>query len=219
MVCFHTRKVTFEISRFPRHLIKSVEGATMARRIFYREMLSWLLSTQILFIHHSNHKVVVLNFLTCHPRHEQEVFLAAECHLNLLLHSLWYQCPPVSQYVFEHPGDGCVTFYKTWPRFRRTMALRLLSCRAPGTQLIIYLACVYLCWTRLSGGGSRERKADTILPASVRGAQNPEGPPALLGRAFLFTDAHVRETEVAAMQQCQQGLWSDLHTNTRFNWH
>lgn len=149
----------------------------------------------------------------------QEVFLATKCHLNLLLHSLWYQCPPVSQYVFEHPGDGCVTFYKTWPRFRRTMALRLLSCRAPGTQLIIYLACVYLCWTRLSGGGSRERKADTILPASVRGAQNPEGPPALLGRALLFTDAHVRETEVAAMQQCQQGLWSDLHTNTRFNWH
>lgn len=54
--------------------------------------------------------------------------------------------------------------------FRSTMALRLLCCGAPGTSLIIYLACVYLCWTRLSGGGSREGEADTILPAGVRGA-------------------------------------------------
>lgn len=55
------------------------------------------------------------------------------------------------------------------------MALRLLGCGAPDTPLIIYQACVYLCWTRLSEGGSREGKADAILPARVRAAQNPGG--------------------------------------------
>lgn len=60
-------------------------------------------------------------------------------------------------------------------RDRSTMALWLLGCGAPDTPLIIYLACVYLCWTRLSEGGSREGKADAILPARVRAAQNSGG--------------------------------------------
>lgn len=55
--------------------------------------------------------------------------------------------------------------------FRSTMPLRLLGCGAPGTLLIIYLACVYLCWTRLSERGSQGGKADTILPARVHGAR------------------------------------------------
>lgn len=50
-------------------------------------------------------------------------------------------------------------------RDRSTMALWLPGCGAPDTPLIIYLACVYLCWTRLSEGGSREGRADAILPA------------------------------------------------------
>lgn len=49
------------------------------------------------------------------------------------------------------------------------------GCGAPDTPLIIYLACVYLCWTRLSEGGSREGKAGALLPARVRAAQNSGG--------------------------------------------
>lgn len=83
--------------------------------------------------------------------------------------------------------------------FQSTMPLWLLGCGAPGTLLIIYLACVYLCWTRLSGGGSqKEKQIQFCQPACVEPA-NPEGLPALWRCAFLCTGAHVWETEVATM--------------------
>lgn len=52
-------------------------------------------------------------------------------------------------------------------RDRSTMAHWPLGCGAPDTPLIIYLACVYLCWTRLSEGGSREGE-NRRNPASPR---------------------------------------------------
>lgn len=56
-----------------------------------------------------------------------------------------------------------------------TMLHWLLCCGALGTSLIIYPACVYLCWTRLCGGGGRERKADRILPGCMWGARKSRG--------------------------------------------
>lgn len=56
-----------------------------------------------------------------------------------------------------------------------TMVHWLHCCGALGTSLIIYPACVYLCWTRLCGGGGRERKADRILPACMWGAHKSRG--------------------------------------------
>lgn len=94
--------------------------------------------------------------------------------------------------------SACIRAPQGWLRhilqdtatFRSTMPLRLLGCGAPGTLLIIYLACVYLCWTRLSERGSRGGKADTILPARVRGARKSRGTAGIVemcvyGRAHL----------------------------------
>lgn len=58
---------------------------------------------------------------------------------------------------------------------RSTMVHWLLCCGALGTALIIYPACVYLCWTRLCGGGGRERKADRILPDCMWEARKSRG--------------------------------------------
>lgn len=93
----------------------------------------------------------------------------------------------------------------------------LLRCGALGTSLIIYPACVYLCWTRLCGGGGRERKADRILPACMWGARKSRG---TAGFVWACVHVYVRvcvcvwETEVAAIQLCQHELWSDLHRHT-----
>lgn len=102
---------------------------------------------------------------------------------------------------------------------RSTMVHWLLCCGALGTSLIIYPACVYLCWTRLCGGG---RQTESCQPACEEPA-NPEGLLALSGRVFscVFVCVCVWETEVAAIQLYKHELWSDLHrhrhTHKTFN--
>lgn len=217
------------IPKFTPHLIKSVEGATLEQLLVYGETLSFSrlhLLKSFLPSQQQGYRQQ-LPWIFC-PRHLsqcrcrdwkqcQEVFLATKCHLNLLLHSLWYQCPPVSQYVFEHPGDGCVTFYKTWSEHNGALAARL---RGPwySTNNLPSMCLSLLDQAERRRQSGRGKQAQSCQPACVQ-PKTPEGPPALWRRVFLFTDAHVWETEVATMQRCQQGLRSVLHTNTQFNWH
>lgn len=106
-----------------------------------------------------------------------------------------------------------------------TMVHWLLCCGALGTPLIIYPACVYLCWTRLCGGGGREKKADRFLPACMWGAPQIQRDcwlcvsmcePVFMRACVCM---HVGETEVAAIQLCQHELWSDLHRHRHRHTH
>ena len=116
----------------------------------------------------------------------REFLMTMKCHWSPCLLSCWYQRPPVSKYVSEHPGglpaSDSTRYHHVWS----TMVHWLLCCGALGTSLIIYPACVYLCWTRLCGGGGRERKADRILPACMWGARKSRG-----AAGFVWACVHV----------------------------
>lgn len=53
-------------------------------------------------------------------------FLGIKYHWSLLYHTRWYQRPPVSMYVSEHPVDDCIGFYKVPPRSEHNAALAAL---------------------------------------------------------------------------------------------
>lgn len=91
----------------------------------------------------------------------------------------------------------------------------LLGCGALGTSLIIYPACVYLCWTMLCGG---KGKADTFLPVCMWGACRSTGTAGFV-LTFVCVCVWIGGTEVAAIQLCQHELWSDLHTETHTHAH
>lgn len=99
-----------------------------------------------------------------------------------------------------------------------TMVHWLLCCGALGTSLIIYPACVYLCWTRLCGGGGRERKADRILPACMWGARKSRG---TAGFVFACVRVCARASERQKWQQysyanMSYGLtYTDTDTHTK----
>lgn len=127
----------------------------------------------------------------------------------------------MSKYVSEHPGEDCIGFYKARLHLEHNAALAVLL-QALGTSLIIYPACVYLCWTRLCGGGSRKGKADRILPACMCGARKSGGTAGFVETCISMSVCicvRVWETEMATIQLCQHELWSDLHRHIhkRFN--
>lgn len=123
----------------------------------------------------------------------------------------------MSKYVSEHPGGECIGFYKVPPRSKHNCALAALLW-GPGTSLIIYPACVYLCWTRLCGGGGREKE----------GRQNPASlhvrSPQLQRDCWLCVTVcsrvrvYVWETEMAAIQPTWVMVWhTQTHTHKTFN--
>lgn len=82
-------------------------------------------------------------------------------------------------------------------RVRSTMVHWLLCCGALGTALIIYPACVYLCWTRLCGGGGRKGRQTEFCQAACEKPTNPEGLLALCECVFVSVCVRVsvRESE------------------------
>lgn len=119
--------------------------------------------------------------------------------------------PPVSKYVLEHPGvtaSDSTRYQREGAQWHKAALLWAL-----GTPLIIYPACVYLCWSRLCGGGGWE-KGSRQNPArrSVRSSQIQRD---WLRLHVVCVYVCVSETRVAAVHSCQHELGSDLDTHTK----
>lgn len=86
-----------------------------------------------------------------------------KCHWSLLQLPCWYQRPPVSKYVSEHPGGDCIGFYKVPPRLEHNGALAALlwgpwyfSNNLPSMCLSLLDQVV---WRRWSGKEGRQNPA------------------------------------------------------------
>lgn len=93
----------------------------------------------------------------------REVFSLIKCHWSLWSRSCWYQRPPVSKYVSEHPGDDCIGFYKVPPHSEYNAALAALlqgpwylSNNLPSMCLSLLDQAV---WRRQSGKEGRQNPA------------------------------------------------------------
>lgn len=91
------------------------------------------------------------------------MYLEIKCHWNLSCHLHWYQRPPVSKYVSEHPGEDCIGFYKVRPRSEHNAALAALlqgpwyfSNNLPSMCLSMLDQVV---WRRQSGKEGRQNPA------------------------------------------------------------
>lgn len=103
-------------------------------------------------------------------------------------------CLSMYQSTLGVTASDSTRYHHVWS----TMVHWLLCCGALGTALIIYPACVYLCWTRLCGGGGRETKAGRILPGCMWEARGSRGTPGFVRTCLCVCAracAHVSERQ------------------------